>query len=316
MKSQKSFISTIYIAVLISVIIFQAESYAKRGPVGLLIQVQGDVYHSYRGKSEKKVYRNMFLFSGSTIVTKAGSTCRLIDQINSTLIDLSENTEIQLIDNGIHVVKGNISEGPINGGLLNGIRRKYARAQRYSSIQRNARKKVEIDFFTAKSMTISKKYPDIVWENLGPEYTYILHISGKAFVIKPSNDEKDLVRYSLIDILPGQYSYQVEVVKNDTVVATSKADHQIIVLSDKEQLDIDNSGECLKKISSNNPFLQAYILDDKGLTVAAMDLLREDSSQNHHNNDTRLFLIKTYSDLELKKCKAKEQVFFYQNLND
>jgi hypothetical protein len=305
----------LFIMVIIPFVLLSS-SHAKRGPVGLLIHANGDVYHTYRGKNQKKVYRNMFLFNGSSIKTTMNSTCRLIDQVNSLLVDLSENTEIQIIKEGIHVVKGSISKGPINGGLLNGFRRKYSRAQRYSSIQRRAIKKTDLNFFTAKFIVISKKYPDIVWENVGAEYEYQLTISGKKYNVKPSKEHIDIVRFSLTDLLPGQYSYKVDVVKNNEIVASSDPGHQIIMLSDKKQQEIENSKEYLKKYDADNFFLEAYHLDEKGLKVAALDLFQKYLATNQNNNDTRMFLIKAYNELGLKKCKAKEMVFFYQLIDD
>jgi len=296
--------------------VFLAPTHAKRGPVGLLIQAQGEVFHSYRGNNQKKVYRNMFLFNGSIVITEKGSTCRLIDHVNSKLIELSENTEIQMIEQGVHVVKGNITEGPINGGVLNGFRRKYNRAQRYSSIQRSAHVKFDFVFKTAASITISKKYPEIVWENVGAEYHYRLYVAGKKYVVEPSKTDNEIVRYSLAELQPGQYSYKIEVVEKDNVVTFSDPGNQIVMLSDREQQEIDDSGLCLKDFGENNFFLQAYHLDEKGLKVAAMDLFQKYSSQHKTNNDTRMFLIKTYNDLELTKRKTKEMLYFYQFLED
>jgi hypothetical protein len=289
---------------------FNAAAY---GPVGLLIQAEGDVYHSYRGKNQKKVYRNMFLFKGSSIKTSPGSTCRFIDQVNSKLVDVLENSEVQLVNTGVHVVSGKIKQGPVNGGFLQGIRRKYRRVQRYSSIQRRAHKQVDIDFSTASKIVISNKYPDIVWENMGDHFVYQLHINNKTYTI-PAPKNSDIVRYPLRDLNPGQYTYKVTVLKDNVPIAASEPTNQIIFISDEKQAGIDYSKHCIAQLGHENLFIQAYHLEENGLKVAAMDLLSHFSKENRENNDVRMFLIKTYNDLNLKKSKKKELVFFYQIL--
>jgi len=290
---------------------FNAEAY---GPVGLLIQTNGDVHHSFRGKNEKKVYRNMFLFEGSTIKTGPGSSCRFIDQVNSKLIDVQEKSEIQLINTGVHVVSGKITQGPVNGGFLQGIRRKYRRVQRYSSIQRRAHKQVDIDFSTAKRIVISKKYPDIVWENIGKQYKYQLHINNHIYSI-PAPQNSDIVRYTLINLAPGKYPYKVVVFRDSKQLISSDPNNQIEVISDEKQSEIEYSKHCIAQLGEQNLFIQAYHLEEKGLIVAAMDLLKASSQSDHANNDVRMFLIKTYNDLKLKKCRKQELAFFYQYLN-
>jgi len=303
------------ILILFFLIAFKTPSNAK-GPVGLLIQSKGDVYHTYQGKNFKKVYRNMFLFNGSVLYTNPGGTCRFIDQINSKLVDISENSEIKIFDTGIHVVKGDISQRPLNGGFLNSIRRKYSKAQKYSSIQRASYKKTDLDFSTAKLIVISKEYPDIVWENIGKQYKYKLNINGKTYDIKPDKiKHKDFIRFSLTDLLPGQYHYSVSVLKDDYVIAHSDPNNTI-VFSEEEQDYVNDSQVCLNELGETNLFLKAILLEEKGFIVAAMDLFRKHSELNIHNNQARLFLIQTYCDLKLKKCKINEIKSLYQNYEE
>ncbi|ETR72039.1 MAG: hypothetical protein OMM_07747 [Candidatus Magnetoglobus multicellularis str. Araruama] len=285
------------------------------GPVGLLIQSKGTVYHSFHGKNPKKVYRNMFLFKGSLITTGPDSSCRFIDQVNSKLIDVAENTEIQLVNTGVHVVSGNITRGPVNGGFLQGIRRKYSRAQRYSSIQRSAHKENKVHFATANKIVISKKYPDIVWENLDSNYAYQLKINDNVYHVK-SPGHSDIVRYSLKALEPGQYTYQVTVLDDKKPVSHSDPLNQIVFLTDEQQEKMIQSKQCIEQLGENNLFIQAYHLEEKGMKVAAMDLFQKYSKIDEQNNDVRMFLIKTYSDLKLDKCKKKELVFFINTLND
>jgi hypothetical protein len=306
---QKFFLMFILLVCIVG-IHFNADA---NGPVGLLIQTEGDVYHSFRGKNQKKVYRNMFLFKGSTIKTGPESTCQFIDQQNSKLVDVLENSEVQLISTGVHVVTGKIKQGPVNGGFLQGIRRKYRRVQRYSSIQRRAHKNVDIDFSTANKIVISRKYPDIVWENIGDQYVYQLHINKKIYKI-PAPKNSDIVRYTLKDLEPGQYTYKVTILKDNAPIACSDPTNQIVFISDEKQAELDYSKHCIAQLGHENQFIQAYHLEENGLKVAAMDLLSQYAKENQENNDVRLFLIKTYNDLNLKKSKKKELVFFYQIL--
>jgi hypothetical protein len=300
---------------LIIIVLIAGASYnvEAHGPIGLLIQTQGEVFHSYHGINKKKVYRNMFLFKGSTIKTGTGSTCRLIDQVNSKLVDVKENSEIQIIKSGVHVVKGNVTQGPVNGGFLQGIRRKYRRVQRYSSIQRRAHKNTDIDFSTAEKIVISNKYPDIVWENLGSQYQYQLHLNNQVHTIQAPLDS-NMVRFTVTGLKPGQYPYQVTVLKDNTPITHSDPSHQVVVISDEKQALIDYSKKCILQLGGENLFIQAYHLEENGLTVAAMDLLRKSSKMDQANNDVRIFLIKAYNDLKLTKCKKTELVFFYQHI--
>ena len=315
MKSKES-LKPAFIVTLLLIIAFQAPSYAK-GPLGLLIQTEGDVYHQYRGKNIKKVYRNMFLFNGSSLLTRVGSTCRFIDQVNSKLVDISENSEVLFTNTGINVIKGKISEKPLNGGFFNGIRRKYSKAQRYSSIQRSSYKKTDIEFSTAKSIVISKKYPDIVWENVGRNFNYKLNVNGQSHIIKSDKiSNNDIVRFTLADLLPGSYTYTVAVLENDEIISQSNPKNKIIVLSENKQEEIDTSQSCLNELGTTNLFLKAFFLEEKGLSVAAMDFFKKNSESNLHNNHARLFLIQAYNDLKLKKCKAREIKTLYQNYED
>lgn len=276
-----------------------------QAPLFLLFKPEGLVKYSCDGQQWSEVTRNKFLYQNDHIQTGKSSSCMLLDQKNSTIQSMSENTRIGIHKNGIVKKSGMITKTGAINHLLGDMNKKYFKALRYSVLRRSASRTPTFELKTAKKITVSSKYPDLVWQHVGAEYSYRLYIGSHSFDIS-ANNNSSTVRFSLPLLKSGYHKYFVTVLKNGSPLYEPPKKRKLYFMSEKEQTELLNQKKIIEAIDPENGFLLGNFLEEKGLIVAAMDYYRQFFEKNPEENQMRPFLIKVYSDLRLSHLKRAE----------
>jgi len=277
----------------------------KQAPQFLLFKPEGLVQYSRDGQQWSEVVRNKFLYTTDQIQTGKNSTCKFLDQQNRTIQFLSENSQILINNNGIVKKYGLLTDQGSVTHLLGDMNKKYFKALRCSVVRRSVSKSFSFELKTAKSITISSNYPDLVWQHVGPEYSYRLSIDSHQFDISADNNAST-IRYTVPKLSSGQHDYFVTVLKNGTPLYEPSKKLKLYVMSDQEQTELLKQKKAIEDIDPENGFLMGNFLEEKGLIVPAMDYYRQFFEKNPDENQMRPFLIKIYSDLRLSHLKNVE----------
>jgi len=294
------------VAILIFDLAFISISVAEiQAPHYLLFKPKGSVQLSRDGQNWVSISRNKFLFNKDQVQTGKNSSCMLLDQKNGTIQSLSERSNILISKHGIEKKYGLLNPSGSVKNLLGNMSKKYFKALRYSVVRRSVSKSPSFELKTAKKITISSKYPDLVWQNLGPEYSYRLFIDSKQFDIAPDNN-KPTIRFQVPAIKSGKHKYFVKVFKDGTPIYEPPKKKKLFFLSEQEQAELLSQKKAIEEIDPENGFLLGNFLEEKGLIVAAMDCYRHFFEKNPDENQMRPFLIKVYNDLRLKHLKKAE----------
>ena len=157
------------------------EALAKSPPVAMLTQVKGDVQYSKNGKKWKKVRRNKYLFSGYQIKTGADGSGKLVNEGTQMARKVGSGSVIKITDTGAEMVSGSLSEPEAAGSSLSAsLSKRFAKAQRYTTVRRSVNKHKKVKLSTVKSISLSSKYPELVWEDMGSGFSYRLIIDGQV----------------------------------------------------------------------------------------------------------------------------------------
>ncbi|MEO5375381.1 MAG: hypothetical protein H7840_14105 [Alphaproteobacteria bacterium] len=294
---------------------YGSQALAVDPPVATLMQVQGQVEFSKDGQAWSPVTRNKMLFVGDMVRTGADGSGKIINQTNNTSQTIAADSVIKAAAEGPQAVSGKLSAPEsVSGDLVAGLGNRFAAAQKYTTVRRAAKTDGSaISISAAPSLRLSATYPDLVWENVGKQYTYALAIDGKSVTV-PATSEP-IVRHRLAGIEPGTHKFSITVMEGDKTVAKTDKDSEIIWLSSAEDTAVKEAEQRLKTVAPGDDFVMANFLDEKGLVVAAMDSYRRYFEKNRDDNDMRPLLIKVYNDLKLKDLKSAEAETYNNMLN-
>jgi hypothetical protein len=222
----------------------------------------------------------------------------------NTLIDIST---LDYYESDLHIItEMDISNQEAIHQYLDDIHEQFMNALRYHIVQRSVSSAhANLELNTAKKVTISRKYPDLVWQHIGPEYSYRLIIDDQYFEISVNNNAS-FVRFTTSDLASGPHKYMVQVLKNGQVVYHPPKSHTLYVLSDEEQADLLEEKQFIEEINPENRFLLGNYMEEKGLIVVAMDEYRHFFEKNPDENQMRPYLIKIYNQLSLSDLKLAE----------
>lgn len=283
---------------------------ADGAPPVLLIQATGDVAYSADGTTWRKVRRNKFLHAGYTVRTGRDGRCKLLDQKTDRIRTVEPGTEVKIGETGLVVLKGGISQPAPAGGVAGFLERKFTRVHKYAAVQRSLRNRTSRQLKTAKRIVLSRDYPDLVWENRGPLYSYELAIGGKRFAVPPSKEE--MIRFAPPAISPGVHPYRVTLLYQGEVLQTQERDGELRWLSEGEVAAFNLKKARIADLAPEDGFLLANLMDDEGLKVAAMDTYLRYMAENPEANEVRPFLIKVLSDLHLVQMRQRESVRYHR----
>lgn len=289
---------------------------AKEPPVAKLVQVKGEVQYSRNGTKWSPVRRTKYLFSGYHIRTGDNGGGKLIDQTSGESQDLGKNSAIAIVDGAVVVVSGTLSAPETDdSSLFDSLVNKFAKAQRYTTVRRSVDKGEDVcdsKVRTVRMLTVSPNHADLVWRNACPEFSYKLVIDGNEPIVIPAQSTSEMIRYSVADVSPGEYKYRVEVMDNDGTVYIPKKESAFVVMSAAEEKQMQE----LLVVAGDDIVLEATVLEDKGLYVAAMDAYRVYFQENPDDNDMRPLLIQSYQDLKLSNLRESEARLYNAGLEE
>ncbi|MBF0172002.1 MAG: hypothetical protein HQL83_01005 [Magnetococcales bacterium] len=289
-----------------------SQALALAPPVAMLTQVKGTVEIS-KDKDWKKVTANKFIFEGTKIRTGADGSASIVNQTTNTSQNLAANSEVEVTAAAIKVVSGTLSEPQKAGdSVLASMNQRFEQAQRYTTVRRSVDKKdKEPKLTTAREITLTEAHPDLVWSNMGEEFSYRLIIDEKGVEVPASKES--MIRYKVSGLTPGAHKYRVEVVKDGVSVFSPKGDRTLTWLGGAALDEFNKKLGELKAAAPGDEFLIANFLDEKGLTVAAMDMYRKYFKDNPDEVDMFPLLIKTYHDLKLDGLKKEAALEYNKN---
>lgn len=278
------------------------DAYAGGPPVAMLTQTSGDVQVSKNGKKWKQVRRNKFLFTGYQVRTGPDGSGKLVNQATNMTRSIGPSALVEITADDARAVSGTLSAATQDSGsLVSGLGQRFAKAQRYTTVRRSVEKKKKLKLDTVTKITLSATYPDLVWSGLGEEYSYRLTIGGTSYDVAATSGH--MVRFTVPVLSPGKHKYQVEVLEDGETAYKPKKSGTITWLSSAEEASVAAMLAQIEASSPGDSLLQAISLDERGLTVSAMDLYTRYFDANADDTDMYPMLIKAYHDLKLAEMK-------------
>jgi hypothetical protein len=300
---------TIGVIFLVCSLWFSGRLIASEEPLVLLIQAKGAVAYSTDGNKWKPIHRNKFLYNDWQVKTEKDATCKLLHLDSNKAEQLEPETEAIIKATGTKLIRGSKSDLDDTASFTGFLRRKYAKVQKYTSVQRKADSDERIYLNTAVKIKLSPDYPEIVWQNAGPEYGYRLVVGDDIYEIPESGDP--LIRFRLKEMEPGEYTYHVQVTYEGEVLYSPEKQNTLIWQSREESLRLRDKIIQIKKLSGDDGYLLGNLLDEEGITVAAMDYYQDYLKENPGANEVRPFLVKVLHELGLSTLEEKE-ILAYQ----
>ena len=286
-------------------------------PVAKLVEPQGNVEYR-RGTSDWKVVkRTKYLFEGYGVRTGEDGTVRLISQVNGDSRQLRGGSEVQVSDSGVNLISGELSDS-ISGdaSFYQSLNNKFAKAQRYTTVRRSSgigdTDSCDSKVRTIRKISISNAYPDLVWRNACPEYSYRLVIDNGSPIEVSAQSTSEMIRYNVSQATPGEHTFRVEVMDNDGIIYIPKRDSVFSVLTAEQEEVVLSELEQIE----DDVILGANVLEQNGLFVAMMDIFREHFAENPDDNGLRPLLIQAYQDLKLSNLREREARLYNASLNE
>ncbi len=286
-------------------------------PVAKLVEPQGSVEYR-RGTSDWKIVkRTKYLFEGYGVRTGKDASVRLISQINGDSRQLMGESEVQISDSKINIIIGELSDS-ISGdaSFYQSLNNKFAKAQRYTTVRRSAgigeTDACDSKVRTIRKISISSAYPDLVWRNACPEYSYRLVIDNGPPIEVSAQSTSEMIRYDVSQAITGEHTFRVEVMDNDGIIYIPKRDSVFSVLTAEQEEAVLSELEQIE----DDVILGANVLEQNGLFVAMMDIFRAHFAENPDDNGLRPLLIQAYQDLKLSNLREREARLYNASLDE
>ncbi|OSM00419.1 hypothetical protein [Magnetofaba australis] len=289
---------------------------AQGNPVTMLMKPKGTVeYSKNEGKKWKKVRRNKFLFEGYMVRTGADGSGNLVNQGTGNARAMGPNTVIRIEKDQAVAVSGSLTA--VEGGtLVAGLDNRFAKAQRYTTVRRSAKKaeapKSECDagkYRTVKTVTLSDAYPELIWPTCG-DYAYRLTVDGQSVDI--AAQAGDLVRHKLA-LKPGKHEYMVALVENGAVTHAPKRPSTITWM-DAAQSQALAKQVAEMRAAGGDDLMVGSLMEAQDMSVAALDFYQRFFEAYPDEVDMRPVLIKAYNDLKLNDLRYAEAEHYQKML--
>jgi hypothetical protein len=283
-------------------------------PVAKLVQVEGDVEYSRNGTDWKPVTRTKYLFEGYKIKTGLNGSGKVVNQTTGMTRDLGAGTEIAVVTDGVELIDGNLTK-PVqdNGSIFEGLSNKFATAQRYTTVRRSVTKaddgQCDNKVRTIREVVLSPAYPDLVWRNACPEYSYRVVIDGESHEVA-AQSTTEMIRFTISGVKAGEHSYHVEVLDKDGTVYIPRGESTFVWLDDKGEAAVMSMVNGVQ----DDVFIVASMLEERQMFIAAMDKYRDYFNENPDDNDMRPLLIQSYQDLMLSNLRESEARLYNASL--
>lgn len=275
-------------------------SWAQGSPIARVVPLQGTLEYRKGDNNWAAVTRPKYLFETYSIRTGDNASARLILLSDNTSVLLYANSEVEIRDSSIAVVRGELGETEDeNNTILASLSNKFENAQRFTTVRRQS--PCDEVVRPANEISLAKEYPELIWKNACPSYSYRLTIGNSTFDIPPAGDA-DLVRYAISGIGSGEYEYKIEVLDRGRTVYSPRNSSTLLWMDDAA---ITEFRTALDQVE-NDIFLMADLLESHNLLIPALDLYREFFESNAEDNDMRPFLIMSYAGLGLQNLQGDE----------
>ena len=305
------------LAILISV--FSTAMASKGPPVAKLCEVEGEVLYSRDGKKWIPVRRTKYLFPGYQVLTGAKSgSGKIINHSTGESQALGSDTLVKVTEGNISLVSGRLSEpeqelASLSQSLLN----KFSRAQRYTTVRRSATTDEQqlcdkVKVLTIRNVTLSPTHSDLVWRSACPDFSYNLIIDDGEPVAVLAEYDAEMIRYRVSNVAPGEHTYRVEVLDKGSAIYVPRAESKFTVITAEREKEVIDALEQI----DDDIFLEANLLEENGLHVAAMDVYRDYFKENQEDNDMRPLLIQSYQNLKLTELRENEARSYNAALED
>jgi hypothetical protein len=300
----------IYCILLLFVYVITDKSSFASTRFGVIIQFNGNVKYDHCSRNDWRPVRIVkYLFENDLVETDTTSSCKLQYQNDSFI--MQPNSKIKVTDQEIKVLRGYLKKIPKSDALISSLIRKGNSADSYAATSRNIGNNDTSLLDTIDRVIVSAKHPGLIWENVGCNYSYRLHLNnGQVYNIPSQHDS--VVRFKLENLQPGAYLYYIDVLKNGKVVFSPKlSPKKMICLSHTEQQSIENRLTDIMKKYGNNNFLLANFFDNAGLKVEALnyylDFLNEQSDYDISVHEKLPLLIQIFDEFKCYKRANKER---------
>ncbi len=250
-------------------------------------------------------YTPKYLTPGSRISTTTDSSATIVLLSDNSVRELKPRSVVELTEGAPRVLVGELSE-PIEqaGSFVQGMRNKLERAQRYLSVRRGDTGDVR-RFRPGRVVHVHAGAPDLVWANVFPDVGYRLTIGGRTWSLPPQGDAP-MVRFTLPELPPGTYDYNVEIVQDDEVVF-SPPRGRTLVWADEDEIEALEAALAPYRDGPNaDPVIVALIEAERGFKVVAMDTLRGYLEAHPEESAVRPLLAQIYAELGLADLQAAE----------
>ncbi len=282
----------------------------KRDPVGVLFQTKGQVEYNKKGKSWKKVRRSKFLFKGYQVRTGPDSSAKVTLQGSGQTMEIGPNSLVDVTKDNLAAKSGDLEMGEASGKLMSGLMKKFSKAQSYTTVRRSHKKKT-VKISAARKVMLTDKYPFMVWNNVGPEFSYQLAVGDKTYGITATQEQVIRVK---IEPFTGVKQYKILVLKDGDPVTQlkpykskgKKKNHQLSWIEGKQKSDVQAQTEQIQQSFGEDSFMLGSFFEKQGMWVAAMDQYRLYLSENPDELEMTPYLFRVYKKLKLNGIYKKE----------
>lgn len=275
-------------------------------PVAKLVQVEGEVEYSRDGNDWRAVRRTKYLFPGYQVRTGDNGGGKFINQKSGLSQELGANTHVEVEDDKIAVLSGSLSKPEEESvSIWESLVNKFTKAQRYTTVRRNVWG-CDDATLAARKITVTDRFPEIVWINPDESCSYVLSINGEEHRIEPSDAR--MIRFDVSDFEPGDYEYSMKAIgpNGEEYVDRLNRTSTVVVLDDEAEAEINDQLDAF----GDDALLRFEYLEEKGLNVAAMDEIRSYLDENPFDHELRPLLIKSYAELRLGNLKDSEVLMY------
>ena len=133
------FVKLIILVLFLSLFTLQS-ALAKKIPVGMLVEIQGKIEYSKKGKRWKKVRRNKFVYANYLVRVSADSSIKFLNQKTNETTLLTANSKVKVTPEGLEALEGSLGGTDAGGGLLSGLSKQFKKTQKYTTVRRAAKK--------------------------------------------------------------------------------------------------------------------------------------------------------------------------------
>jgi len=277
-------------------------------PMGLLVDIEGKVEISKDGQAFQIVKtKDRFLLDGYHIQTGADGSGTIIFLQQDNMCKIEPNSHIEIKSGYIKQVAGNFKDLPSSEKVLDGIDRQYLQSMKYTMARKSSGKK-KLSLKLPRSLSVCKDFPLLVWKNCGSEYAYRLTVGSNTYNVPASQDKA--VHFTLPDLTPGKYKYQVEVLKDGNVAYKPKRAKKLEVLADDAVAGLKKSKEKIDRIAKGNLLLLGMRLEELDINAAAYDLYDRYFNTHPDDHEMRPFFVRACHSLKLKELKMEQIKLF------